>query len=665
MRAILPRLRNLLTILVGGEKPVPAAELAERLRISRRTVFRELKSADSVLEPYGLSVGTRAGEGLVLTGAEAGREQLCRDLKEVGGDEPSGRTDRQRRLTLCLFQNPGQKLSVYADRFRVSAATISHDLDDIGRQLEQYGILLARRGGSGTGITGREWDMRRAILGILSAPVPDGGEVFAYPDPDIIMDLRGLAPEIHSVISWMTPGARAAIDRYLSVAIQRVMEGNILDGIEIGRVETPPETERVAAIVEESFGLFLGQGERGGLGLEIAAARRGAESRTPDGDEEMRGLAYRLIECFDPEMAPLLKLDEALVGGLAPHLRSTLVRLRHGIEITDPLYGQIANAYPEILSKCRRAGGVLPGGGRFSESEASLLAAHFGAATLRLAEQGVYRRTVRVGVVCVYGIGTSYLLASQLKKAFGDAVEVEVSGGDEADGRARYDFLVGTASVDGAANQVIVKSPMPDGDDLRLVEEEIRRHARRAVAANGTPVTERFAEFCRTLEDLAADSRALTERCAALRIRADVTFEELAQAAARLPGERREKAKRIFAALLERERVASQVVPELELILLHCRTDGVERPFVSLLAPEGGRFTDPRFKGARSCVVLLAPSHLSRERLELLGGVSSALVKNDAFLTAVIAGNAAAAAALLEDMLREHMRHFAAYGMKG
>ena len=56
-----PRLVRIFQILLEQEEDgrISADDMAERIRISRRTLFRELESARRVLEPYGVQLKTR------------------------------------------------------------------------------------------------------------------------------------------------------------------------------------------------------------------------------------------------------------------------------------------------------------------------------------------------------------------------------------------------------------------------------------------------------------------------------------------------------------------------------------------------------------------------------------------------------------------------------
>ena len=124
--------------------------------------------------------------GLALTG---NREALAAAL----GTQPVQVLNREERQDLLLYEllraDRPQKLVVYASRFQVSEATISHDLEDLRRRLEPLGLTITRSGA----IQGSEEDRRRA----MSSLVHDGVEykTVDYLDPETALEqlFRGSA----------------------------------------------------------------------------------------------------------------------------------------------------------------------------------------------------------------------------------------------------------------------------------------------------------------------------------------------------------------------------------------------------------------------------------------------------------------------------------------
>ncbi len=661
MPTILPRLRNLLAMLAREPEPLPVREVADRLRVSRRTVFRELANVDSVIGPYGLEVGSRPGEGVTLEGPDTAKTALLRDLEKLDRSGPADRQDRQDRLVLAIIQAPGNKLAAYADRFRVSAPTISHDLDDIEPWLAERGLRLRRKPGSGISVDGEETAIRRTVLTLMGRMA----ETAPYPHPDILLDIIDLAPDLDPILGWMTPQSLEAFQNYLAVMVQRLMDGHQLDDNAAATRydEFTDDARRLATVLAEAFNITVGPVETAALSVELAACRPNNPRTGPDREDDgLAAVATEMIDRFDPARAPLLRLDEILLDGLAAHLRTAVVRLRHGIETVDPMRAEIAATYPDIMDRCRAACDVLRRyGDRLPEDEVSLVAAHFGAALLRLREEGTRRRTVRIGIICVHGIGSSYLLASQVKQAFSTRVLVEVGWHGDRDNWHRYDLLVSTTPLNYDNAAAVVVPPILGPDDLRRLEDELSALQVESVIRDQAPGT--FVENVRQLEDLARQVRVMVESFAIAAVPPGVDFGELADAAGRLFSSGAGEA--ISRDLVKREAVATQVIPELRLILLHCRTDGVGTPLFGIVRPAGESYTDPAFLGARAATVMLLPPDASREAAELMGCLSSGLIQEEGFLEAVRSGDGEAVGEAVRRILGAALFQFSMQKLKG
>ncbi|MCC8165156.1 MAG: transcription antiterminator [Planctomycetes bacterium] len=661
MPTILPRLRNLLAMLAREPEPLPVREVADRLRVSRRTVFRELANVDAVIGSYGLEVGSRPGEGVTLEGPATAKTALLRDLEKLDHSSPADRQDRQDRLVLAIVQAPGHKLATYAERFRVSAPTISHDLDDIEPWLAERGLLLSRKPGSGIAIQGNEMAVRRTVLTLMARMA----ETAPYPHPDILLDILDLAPDLDPILDWMTPQSRDAFQNYLAVLVQRLMDGHRLTGAAGERYDAfTGDAHRLATVLAEAFNIDVGSAEVAALTVEMASCRPNKPRPRPDRDDDgLAALAAEMIDRFDPARAPLLRLDEVLLDGLVAHLRTAAVRIRHRIDTVDPMRTEIAATYPDIMERCRTACDVLrPYGDRIAEDEISLVAAHFGAALLRLREEGTRRRTVRVGIICVHGIGSSYLLASQVKQAFSTRVLVEVGWHGDRENWQRYDLLVSTTPLnyDGAP---VVVPPILGDDDLSRLENELATLQVESVIREQAPGT--FVENVRQLEDLARQVRGLVENFASAVVPPGVTFRELAGAAGGLFRTTTAGRDAIARDLIKREAVATQVIPEFRIVLLHCRTDGTATPLFGIVRPDGDAFTDPGFLGARAATVMLLPPGASRESAELMGCLSSGLIQEDGFLEAVCRGDGEAVGEAMRRILGAALFQFSMQKLKG
>lgn len=659
-----PRLNKLLLLLLENEAPEPVSRLAEKLGVSRRTVFREMENIDVLLEPYGLEMITKAGEGIHLAGAAEGKTRLLESLR-VEEPEPAGKHERLLRLLLELLRNPElQKIYYYAGRFKVSEGTISNDLEAAAKWLERYRLTLCRKPGLGVNVAGAEKDFRRALIRLLEQYAAGELERLArhgFLDPGVFEEVCAILRGIHTPrLEQMTDASQSRLAIYLSVVAERIRAGRTLS--EPAEESPSPLASRLSDALEESFSIILSEAERGCVEVQISGSRakyidERQEAALLMDHFELQRLAYRMIDRFDSEMAYELKMDEALVKGLTFHLRSAVVRLRHGVELQDPLLGQMAESYPEVFEKSRAASQVLweeydrP----VSDSETGFLSMHFGAAVMRLRERRTHKRTVHIGVLCVNGIGVSYMMASQIKARFQSEVEVEVCVHEDVGEPGRFDFCVSSIPFAAQGITVIETKPILRESDMERIREEVSRRAYLRENEQDSLAAFDFSGQVQRLERLSHDIRVLLEQFHVTAVDTGCTFGDLVKLAGYHFGNSPENGKRIYEDLTARERIATQVVAEYGFVLLHARTRGVSEPVFSLLRPERAHFSDPYLQGVHTAVIMLAPVEGHQDQGRMMGAISSALVEDNTFLQAVREGNAERVRESLEIILREFL----------
>ena len=665
-----PRLNKLLRLLLESGDPLTVNQLSERAGTSRRTVFRELEHIDALLSARGLRLITRSGSGLHLEGSEADRAAFLAELSQDALQSPADRQERQFRLLLELLRTPElQKIHIYAAQLGVSEATIGNDLAGAEGWLGDYGLSLVRRPGLGIQTEGAEADFRRALIHLLGHLTRDGSlERLARQgllDSEVLGEvcaiLRGLQdPQLEQ----MTGDSQTGLAIYLTVVVERIRQGRTLARERAEGLAEPSRLAlRLAEALSERFTIDLSPAEQAWLSLHLSAARlRGIPpgQQPPASQFELQRLTFRMIDRFDPALSYQLKLDEDLVKGLVFHLRSAVVRVRHGMELQDPQLRQISAAYPEVFEKTRRAAQVLREeyGMEVSESEVSFLTMHFGAAVMRLTERTARRPKTQLGVLCVSGIGTSYMMASQIKARYPQRVEVEVCVPEDQGPDSGFDLYL--SSVPNQRNDLCVLEVHPildEGDWAALAAAldglETAPVLRRSQAAGeGTGFTGKL----RDLERLAQALLALLDRPQIAEVDQDSTFEELIKLAGYRLAATPEGGAAIREGLAARERVASQVIPEYGFILLHAKTLAVEEPALCLLRPLSGPFSDPYLQGTDLAIVLLAPAKGPPELNVFLGAISSALVEDAAFLDTLRTGGVSEIRPRLEAVLRAASR---------
>jgi mannitol operon transcriptional antiterminator len=652
--------------------------LAKELSSSRRTVFRELKNAVPLLSSFNLKITSVPGKGgLFLTG---GREAIYKLKDALSNYEkrPLSKKERQLKLTINLIENHGntQKLFYYADNLGTNVSSVSRDLDELNPWFNLRGLSVKKTKGLGVYSTGTEKQLRCSLVSsIMHIGDYEGKPLtpfLSFPGEDIEKGVKEIILSKEKSLSWMTMESLTLIELYLFVLVRRVKDrrglvstpektavdsdtyknaGDTSDSKDsssfsqtgqTGQTASQTSLERsIAAMLinelQEKFNLKFTIAEIEHLALWIGACRSNKDfSFSPDESEEkafLENLAMRLIDRFDPKMGAILKNNEEFVRLLTWHLRSTQIRLNLGIYLPNPIEKELIKTYPEVYQKTLKAAKVLEE--RFDKkvesNEVTFIQVHFLAALFLLGEKSARRRVLMVGIICEAGIGTSYMLAYQIKKKFQGELEATVASVDDSKALDNVDFVISTIPlVDLAKPHVLVATIMGE-DDFRKIEELIN-----TLAYTEPEETKTVKPLTKRLDDLLSfitDSRTILESFQVEKIRGDTSFENLCQFLVNRFTPFNPEA--IFDALMNREKISTQVISELEIVLLHALTEYAHTPVVTIVVPDGGVFTDKYFKDAKSAIFMILPKSSGKDTNNLMGRISANLVDNPTFLQAV------------------------------
>jgi mannitol operon transcriptional antiterminator len=644
-----PRLARLLDVLLAAEEPVKVDSLAAALEISRRTVFRELENAGEIVALFQAEIASVPGKGIIFSGSDEARNNLYIALNQCG-NQPSSKRERLFRLVIEILANIGeiQKLFYYADTLKVSESTVSNDLDELEGWFIGHGIKLTRKSGVGVFAAGTEEAARVTLVSRFLTDGDTGGRsytaAFGYPGHEVEQGIREALRRVGGRLDWMTCESYTMISLYLMVMVKRFCEGKVLVGecpnqgmyqIRLARILT----DEIADI----FAISLPSAEMQALAAKIQACR--AKQLTPvelgslERQALIQTLVYNMIERFDPPIAAILRTNENFVSLLSRHLGSSLTRISEGMEHPNQQQTELINNYPDVFEKTCRAVTALEDylGLSVPVSEIAFIEIHFLAALSVLGERDIRKRVLRAGIICVSGIGMSYMLASQIRRRFIGELELDILGWDDRSSWEKYDFLISTIPLEQAEKPVVLAQPLLTTADYGRIQETINTYAfaehkvvMRADCASPD-------NWLKNLEYVLSQTRALLDNFTIQRINADCSFEELARfAAARFTPSGQES---IYTALMAREKIDSQVIADLKIVLFHARSAVVAVPVFAVIVPDEKAFTANYLKGAKSCVLMLVPERAAAEVFNLMGSISSAIIDVPAFLEALWNGD--------------------------
>ncbi|WP_379160057.1 BglG family transcription antiterminator [Paenibacillus sp. sgz5001063] len=659
MKKITARQRQILWILLGVNEEITAAEIAESTGVSVRTVHREMEDIEQLLGEFGLDLIRKSGKGIALSGPEPALAELRLFLREEKPAEYSGEDRKIYELCSLLEAEEPVKLFALAHSLKVTVATISYDLDELEPWVRKFGLELVRRRGYGVEITGLEADIRRAICRLAAEHLDLSDLVGHTPQTESNPVFRLLLTTVGKSNLMSVESLLWDMEWTWTAELPEIVYMEMLLGlavstrrIEIGRGMVSGEEAGHSRISDHrnitGAEQFVNRLETA-LGQEFPRAEilyfAGLFDRVQDsfsssgvayGDIELMEIIYRLTESVAKRTGLPFQRDRSLREGLLEHMDPALKRIREGTRIRNPLLGPIRKDYEYLFAVVRAAAQDMQLELTIPDEEIGFLVMHFGASMERLNQ---LRRNVRAILVCASGLSSSRLLATRLAK---EMPQIEVLGNISWYEAARlpdvdYDLIISTIDLPIDKERYIKISPLLTAEEIEKLlnyiqnitfkEQDTATQGESVKASRDEAALSRLKSYKGTLDEMVS----LLDR---------FRFHPLDNSGLSLPGTLASMlsllsgsgvvgdADILLERLLERERMASQVIPDTGLALFHTRSSHVIMSSLTLyrlrqpVILEGGT-------EVRVILLMLAPRRLSKESLEVLSEISALLLNSE------------------------------------
>ncbi len=671
-----PRLRQILLILLQENQVVSVRKLADEIKVSKRTVQRELEYVDASLRKYKVSLQTKTGIGIWLDGEEADKKNLLSILKEADVVDSGDKEERRKRLILEILKDrTPKKLYYYGNIFGVSEATISNDMEAIEDWFKQFDLKIIRKQGYGVALEGSEKNYRLAVRKFIDENI-DSKIMKNMSDDnertilDVIRDTEG--KNIYNLINnevlkqvitcfksirdkrlaRLTENSYIGLILHVTIAVNRILQEEIIEPNNellerLNKDEDYDLALHIANSLEEEFQIEIPDIEIAYVLLHIKGSKlqyidEGLEIENLTEREEILNFINDMIDVYDENLAYELKQDEEFIVGLLAHLQPTFVRLKNHMIISNPLLPEIKGTYPDIFKKCLKVGSLITKryGYKVPEEEIGFLAMHFGAAGVRLENQKESKRKVDIGIVCASGIGISRLMHTKLKRYLKERAEIVTYGKDDLTPEVlnKLDFLISSIKLNEVRADIIRVSPLLIDSDLEQIETKVRMYAK--IPKNNI-MDKDFSLQLEQVNYTATQIKSILKEFLFFKVSSYITFDELLVAVTEKLSPYNDKRLLIQEDIRRREKIASQIIPEYDFALLHTRTKGVVKPSFSVcVTRELTQFLDPFFMNIRAVIIMLIPDDgHTRENTSIMGYLSSQLIEEDDFLKIIFGGD--------------------------
>lgn len=441
--------KQVLLLLLENENAVTVSTIAAKISMSGKTVRNYLKILQEELKEKDIKLILKPNLGVYLEISDEERSFLQKDMHFVEkSEEEFSPQYRQSYILRTLLKNKyTYTLQLLAEDLYCSKSTIVNDLTYIDKWLKNRGLHLMRKQNQGLWIEGNENDYRRAMMDLFSeshgnndANLENESDKLDY-RVDFVnyKKIRQLFPridlfKIQEIIKeaeekleyYFTDQAFINLIIHIAIAIERVKNEKEIKMVEefFESLKGKYELEVASWVVDrlsETFNLVFSKDEIGYIALHMLGAKIQEEVDPSKCDilldvqnEEYVNTAKEIVYLAGEVLNVDLSQDKLLLTALVLHLRPTTVRLKHGLELRNPMLDTIKNEYTSIFGAAWACSSIFEKrlGVSINEDEVAYIAMHLAVGVGRLSKR------VKVIVVCSSGIGTSQLISTRLEKRF-------------------------------------------------------------------------------------------------------------------------------------------------------------------------------------------------------------------------------------------------------
>ncbi len=448
-----PRNKKMILLLLEEDNYITVRYMAETVKVSSRTVLRELIPIENWLNSKGIALEKKKGSGIRIGLSDKERENLKNEIKSEKSNLVYSPEQRLTLLKAELLKNSGiTKLYTLTTLLDVTEGTISTDLDKLDTWMDKFRLKINKKPGLGVYVEGNEISIRSAIITLIYDQVHEAelvNIIFNKANEAFNLELiktrinRGildiidvnnliLAEQLLKKVENQM-GCQFADNSYIalviriSVTIHRCFMGRFIHDIGDQVKEVPKD--KLYILVKEWFishenplSYAVPEEEIKYLVIHIKGAeiqeRQGSDSGQDRQDLRIMELTKEVIYIAERETGIYLEDNEKLLKGLAGHLKMAIYRIRMHLDIMNPLLEDIKDMYPDLFEtagKCalfieEKEGIAIP------EDEIAYLATHIGAAVKE--EKSNTHQIYRAVVVCTNDIGAAQLLVSEIERVF-------------------------------------------------------------------------------------------------------------------------------------------------------------------------------------------------------------------------------------------------------
>ncbi|MED3795034.1 BglG family transcription antiterminator [Niallia alba] len=658
------RERIILQILLENiEEEMTIKGIAEHVNVSERTIHRDLKNIEDILEGFHLKLNKKAGVGVKIIGNPNDIYQLRVSILKQ--DYVEYTPDERILVALCTLLDHQEPIKLFslAKELGVTTATVSNDLDKLEPTIEKFNLRLLRKRGYGIELVGTEEDKRKAIRSLISDrfDVPEflkmvkeniqkkssnkidsiSERLLGLVQKEKLLRIENIIEDINEQLPYpLADSSYVGLVVHIALAMERIQRGENISFKEdyLNELSKTKEYEFATQIVERlerTFDIVIPEEEIGYITMHLRGAKVRYDNKVGIKDEnvEVAMLVRTLITNVEKLLHTTLS-DDSLFQGLLAHLQPTLYRLDQKMRISNPLLENIKEDYAELFAVVQKAVELTLVNRDVPEEEIGYLVLHFGSA---LNDKKI-TKDLKLLIICSSGIGTSKMLAAKIINQIPSLSEVKTASVFELKNISidEYDAILSTIPLEDISRDYLVVNPILNDKDLEEVKSYLQKNSGHLLKE--AKVIEAPKQKCMDFQSFllfTEKSQILSSVLKEMHIWDEGVslgkslkrgLEVLKQQGSILSNTE------VYEALEARAEIGGLAIPETNLALYHTSSNQIESPsfdiidlpeMVSLRAMNGAN------EMVKRVLLLLAPLNASPSVMEVLSFLSASIIESE------------------------------------
>lgn len=447
---------------------------AERLNVSRRTLYNDLKAIQPYLHAIGLQ--THAKNGLGIEVEHTGQPVKLPEVSVVV-DVEQRQIEIMKRL---LFGGETLTYQGLSEEYFVSVSSIRSDLSAIRKRFTNDGTALIKSTVSGTKLVGSELSIQMTMIQFneqVFKKIDEPASIALY-SASIVQCVQSILDDFEaSGIEFIADHYFVNVANALIVLAYRVNLGyhmtlnkksnDLFLADQLSELPTYLVAKDGLYRLSQDLNLEFRDDDVLYIAKQMIANRVEFKNMRTLEDDQYGSAVGRVIEKMSACLDVDLSKDDLLYSQLLRHFKPMIYRLKNNILIQNTLIDQIKNEFRVIFDLITMV----------MESEAETLAVQFTEAEIGFI--AIYFQTAvekrvkmkRVLIVCPTGISTSQLVVNRLRNILPplDIIEVASINNMLKSDLEKVDFVVSTVPIEVENVPVLIVSPLLSEDDVRHI----------------------------------------------------------------------------------------------------------------------------------------------------------------------------------------------------